>query len=302
MSARILLVSCAFPLVKRIERMLVGASYDVAVATKAEDCLVACREGRFEVVLLDATSSDAPGIELCRRLKQEPVTAQVPAIVITDERKPGRRLDALDSGADEHLTFPIDEIALAARVRSLVRLKSLSDDVRRASSVVGLASAERAAAPGEPARVLVLDPDERSRVRLTTLMAAELAAIEGSSAAKAVIRAAEGAYDIAIVSFEWPDMNGSRLCRQLSAVAPSMRLLLVTDGEDLCLRHLEEIGVDDLLRRPIDRSEALARVEMASRKARLTAELRRIESIVAQPTVYRMSALSHRRPPDRFAA
>jgi two-component system cell cycle response regulator len=120
------------------------------------------------------------------------------------------------------------------------------------------------------------------------------------------MRAAEGAYDLAIVSLEWPDANGVKLCRQLRLVDPtaSLRLLLVTGGEEMQLRRIEGSGADDLLLRPIDRNEAIARVRVAARKSQIATTLRKIQAAVERPVQYGQYGVSslNRPPPDRFAA
>src|SRR5438874_11238905 len=70
------------------------------------------------------------GFEVCRRLKANPRTADIPVVMVTALSDVADRLRGLESGADEFLTKPVNDTALFARVRSLVRLKRMMEELR----------------------------------------------------------------------------------------------------------------------------------------------------------------------------
>ncbi len=70
------------------------------------------------------------GFEVCRRIKSNPKTAHVPVVMVTALDQPSDRVAGLEAGADDFLTKPVDDAALFARVRSLVRLKMMTDELR----------------------------------------------------------------------------------------------------------------------------------------------------------------------------
>src|SRR3712207_7126243 len=130
MSARVLVVDDLLPNVKLLETKLTAEYFDVITAMNGPDALAICEQGLCDIVLLDVMMPGMNGFEVCRRLKNAPVTAHLPAVMVTALDQPSDRLMGLDAGADDFLTKPVDDTALLARVRSLVRLKSVTDELR----------------------------------------------------------------------------------------------------------------------------------------------------------------------------
>jgi DNA-binding response OmpR family regulator len=296
MTARVLIVADRFDRAKHLERVLVAASYEVAIATREDDAFAFVRLSLCDVVLLDA---DWPGLEpfaLCRALK----AGFVPVMMITDKTKPWQRLLALDAGADECLSGPFPDDTLLGRVRSLAACKGLADEIRRSAALRGVPGSMPAAS--HPARVLLLDPDARSRERLQSVLATEFSVDAGAAPERWIGSAARGAFQVAVVSHEWPEVDGMRYARQLRLADQTglLRIVLLTDDEDLPLRTWEGVA-DDCLTRPVDRNEALARTRLASRKHHLAAALEQLAAPLPLPAP-QISPLNLRRPPERFAA
>ncbi len=130
MTARVLVVDDIFPNVKLLETKLSAEYFDVVTAMNGPDALAICEQGLCDIVLLDVMMPGMDGFEVCRRLKNAPLTAHLPVIMVTALDQPSDRLKGLDAGADDFLTKPIDDTALLARVRSLVRLKAVTDEMR----------------------------------------------------------------------------------------------------------------------------------------------------------------------------
>ncbi|MBL8741167.1 MAG: PAS domain S-box protein, partial [Myxococcales bacterium] len=105
--------------------LLPSADYDVSVACSGLECLEMLARDPFSLVLLDVLMPGLDGIETCRRIRQaHPAVSIVSVTALTDRTV---RTRALDAGADDLLTKPIDEVELLARVRSLVLLQNLRD-------------------------------------------------------------------------------------------------------------------------------------------------------------------------------
>ena len=84
-----------------------------------------------DIVLLDVMMPGMDGFEVCRRLKDDPLTRHIPVVLVTALDGRSDRIAGLEAGADEFLTKPIDDIMLFARVRSLTRLKTVIDELRQ---------------------------------------------------------------------------------------------------------------------------------------------------------------------------
>src|SRR6266516_1932070 len=130
MTARILVVDDVLANVKLLEARLTAEYFDVVVAMCVQEALAICERGLCDIVLLDVLMPDLDGFEVCRRLKADPATHHIPVIMITALGQPSDRVRGLEAGADDFLTKPVSDIALVARVRSLVRLKMVTDELR----------------------------------------------------------------------------------------------------------------------------------------------------------------------------
>ena len=103
-----------------------------------------------DIILLDVMMPRMDGFEVCRQLKANPRTADIPVVMVTALSDVADRLRGLEAGADDFLTKPVNDIALFARVRSLVRLKRMMEELRAARG--DLRPVRRAATLPAPAR------------------------------------------------------------------------------------------------------------------------------------------------------
>ena len=144
MSARVLVVDDVPANVKLLEARLSAEYFDVTSASNGTEALAIAERGECDIVLLDVMMPDMDGFEVCRRLKSNPSTHHVPVVMVTALDQPSDRVRGLEAGADDFLTKPVSEVALIARVRSLARLKLVTDELRmRAVTSKKSASAAR---------------------------------------------------------------------------------------------------------------------------------------------------------------
>jgi two-component system, cell cycle response regulator len=222
------------------------------------------------------------GFDVCRRLKLNPATHHIPVIMITALDQPCDRVKGLEAGADDFLTKPVSDIALIARVRSLVRLKMMTDELRMralTSREIGIENPAREAIAdsGRGGRVLLVDDRRRSHERLAAMLGDEQTIDVEPEPGNALFRAAEGNYDVVIVSLALENSDGLRLCSQLRSLERTRNVTLLAiaePGDHSRLVRGLEIGVNDYLIRPIDRNEMLARVRTQVRRRRYTERLR----------------------------
>jgi adenylate cyclase len=108
---------------------LATQGYDLCQAADGEEALVAARTLSPDLILLDIMMPKLNGVEVCRRLKSDAALPFMSIILVTAKTDTKDVVAGLDAGADEYLTKPVDQAALAARVRSTLRLKALHDRV-----------------------------------------------------------------------------------------------------------------------------------------------------------------------------
>src|SRR5215467_10800893 len=128
MTARIVVVDDVAANVKLLEARLSAEYFSVVTATSGREALAICERAECDIVLLDVMMPDMDGFEVCRRLKGSPVTHHIPVVMVTALDQPSDRVRGLDAGADDFLTKPVTDVALVARVRSLARLKLVTDE------------------------------------------------------------------------------------------------------------------------------------------------------------------------------
>src|SRR5205085_4508945 len=134
MTARVLVVDDIPSNIKLLEARLVAEYFDVVSASNGQDALAQIAEQEPDIVLLDVMMPGMDGFEVCRRIKGDPKTAHIPVVMVTALDQPSDRVAGLEAGADDFLTKPVDDAALFARVRSLVRLKMMTDELRMRES------------------------------------------------------------------------------------------------------------------------------------------------------------------------
>lgn len=128
--ARILVVDDVADNVEILRMRLASLGYEVVVAEDGEQALARVRETLPDLVLLDIMMPKIDGLEVVRRLKADPTLPFIPVILVTAKASPKDVVAGLDAGGDDYLTKPIDHGALVARVRAMLRIKALHDEVQ----------------------------------------------------------------------------------------------------------------------------------------------------------------------------
>src|SRR5688500_9526306 len=149
MTARILVVDDIAANVKLLDARLSAEYFDVLTAMNGRDALAICERAECDVVLLDVMMPGGmDGFQVCRLLKSNPATHHIPVVMVTALDQASDRVRGLDAGADEFLTKPVSDVALVARVRSLARLKMMTDELRMravTSKEIGIQNPDREA-------------------------------------------------------------------------------------------------------------------------------------------------------------
>lgn len=117
-------------------RVLTGDGYRVFPAADGEAALALIQREAPDLVLTDVQMPALNGIELCRRIKENPATRLIPVVLLTGFENRYDRIEGIDAGADDFLTKPVSTPELRARVRSLLRLKRFTDELDSAESIL----------------------------------------------------------------------------------------------------------------------------------------------------------------------
>ena len=113
-----------------LQTRLAAHEYEILTASDGEEALVVAREQQPDLILLDVMMPKIDGLEVCRQLKADSSLAFTPIILVTAKADSQDVVAGLEAGGDEYLTKPVDQAALVARVKSMLRIKSLHDTVQ----------------------------------------------------------------------------------------------------------------------------------------------------------------------------
>jgi two-component system cell cycle response regulator len=281
-TARVLVVDDVPANVKLLEARLSAEYFDVVTAMNGIEALAICDKAECDIVLLDVMMPDMDGFEVCRRIKANRKTHHIPVVMVTALDHPSDRLKGLQAGADDFLTKPVSDVALIARVRSLSRLKMMTDELRMRAATsreIGIQDPDNQALAdaGQSGKVLIIDDRVSTAERLQNMLSTQHTVEIECNPSEAVFHAAEGNFDLIIVSLAIESHDSLRLCSQLRSLerTRNVPVLAICDGEDNArmIRGLE-IGVNDYLMRPIDSNELHARARTQIRKKRYADRLR----------------------------
>jgi putative two-component system response regulator len=121
---------------KLLRALLTSRGYRVEEAADGEEALRKAREVGPDLVLLDVRMPKVDGLQACRELKQDAQTQLIPIVLVTALSSVEDRVAGIDAGADEFLSKPFHQAELLARVRSLIRLKQLTDQLERTENIL----------------------------------------------------------------------------------------------------------------------------------------------------------------------
>src|SRR5258706_15628445 len=223
MTARVLVVDDILSNVKLLEAKLAAEYFEVITACNGEQALARVAAELPDIVLLDVMMPGMDGFEVCRRIKGNARTAHIPVVMVTALDQPSDRVTGLEAGADDFLTKPVDDTALFARVRSLVRLKMMTDELRMREETgqkMGLSDAgETMLEPDPSGRILIVEDRPESVAWFRAALEAKNKVADIATFDEALVSARGGDFDLIVVSLGIRAFDGLRLCSHLRSLA-----------------------------------------------------------------------------------
>jgi adenylate cyclase len=174
--------------VEVLQMRLESQGYEVATAGDGEEALEKVRELLPDLVLLDIMMPKMDGIETVKRLKSDRLLPFIPVILVTARADAKDVIAGLESGGDDYLTKPVDHAALSARVRAMLRIKTLHDTVRAQAQRLEEQAADLAALNRTLEERVAAQVDEIARVgRLKRFLAPQIAETIVSSGGETIL-------------------------------------------------------------------------------------------------------------------
>lgn len=277
MSARVLVVDDIAANRALLEAKLSAEYFEVLSAGSGGEALALMETILPDIVLLDIMMPGMDGFEACRRLKAEPRTAHIPVVLVTALDDSANRVRGLEAGADDFLTKPVNDLTLFARVRSLVRLKTMMDEWHLRLGTcerfgMELGAPNEKAVDGEAGAVMLALPPGPTSERVAELLRLgghSVTAVEAGADALAVGKGHD--FDLVLIGSALGGEDGLRLCSQFRSQEQTRHvpiLIIVDDFDFARVAKALDIGATDYLMKPIDRNELIARVRTQVRRRR----------------------------------
>ncbi len=280
MTARVLVVDDLEPNVKLLEAKLRAEYFDVLGAYSGEEAITIAMAEQPDIILLDVMMPGLDGFETCRRLKAAPETMHIPVVMVTALDQQADRIAGLEAGADDFLTKPVEDIALFARVRSLTRLKMMTDELRaRYTTGKGLGVVDNIDVETDDGEscILIIDDNEEQAERLKTALGDGYVITNEVDPEAALVQVRSGDFNLIVVNMSLEAMDPLRLCSSIRSFEETRLtpiLAVVRKGDTRKLVRALDIGVNDYLTKPIDKGELTARVSTQLRRMRYVDQLR----------------------------
>ncbi len=281
MTARVLVVDDVELNVRLLTAKLASEYFEVVSADNGPTALDMVEAELPDIILLDVMMPRMDGFEVCRRLKANPRTTDIPVVMVTALSDVADRLRGLEAGADDFLTKPVNDIALFARVRSLVRLKRMMDELRLREDVFRqFGTADETEGSGEDvsaSRIMLAVEQGVTASKIIDTLRPVAASVVHAATCPEAQTLLDDDVELVIASLSLPDGDPLRLVAQWRANENSRRLPILLMADDSELPRLAkglDLGANDYLIRPVDRNELLARVRTQIRRKRLEERLR----------------------------
>ena len=306
MSARILIVDDLAPNLHLLEVKLAAQYYDVVTAMSGKQALKLANSEKFDLILLDAMMPGLNGFEVCKRLKSNPATWHIPVVMVTALEETRDRIRGLEAGADDFITKPIDDFNLLARVKSLLRLKMVTDQLlSHTGHTVENSKPMLEFLDNRKGRILILDDHDRKLEKIAAPLCGQHKIILETDP-KQAIELINTQIDLIIVSLVSTKFDGLRFCARMRSDAGTRNIPILAIGDpeaEAILVRAYDIGINDTLMRPIEDQELQARVNTQLKRKFYADSLKEnfnesLEMVVTDP----MTGLGNRRHFDRAVA
>ena len=277
MSARILVTDDNPLNVKLLSAKLAREYYTVVTAENGVQAVEKAVTEKPDLILLDVMMPEMDGFEACRQIKANPATQGIPVVMVTALSDVQDRVRGLDAGADDFLTKPINDIALMARVRSCLRLKSLMDEWRMREGT-GAMMADVDEEMMRSGQIILLDDNHHDQdivlkhinhIGMTCHPISKMEEIEPLLERERI--------HVIMMSLNMQSEDGLRICANLKANEATRYVPIVVYADESELSKIAkalDIGANDYIFKPVDPHELQARLRTQIRHKRTYDRLR----------------------------
>ena len=273
MTANILVVDDIDQNIRLMEAKLLNEYYTVYTATSGKQALDILKRNKIDVVLLDCMMPEMDGFETCKLIKSNPDTTYIPVVIVTALSDVEDRVHGLEVGADEFLTKPVDDKSLFARIKALVRIKYIIDELRLRNDTNIELGVRRVDLYQDFSRskFILIDDDVVQARHITKVLNQLTDNIRVVSDGNMINTLLSDGFkpDTTIISCQLEDQDPLRLLASLKSheyIGYSSIMMLAEDDKINMVNRALDMGASDYLMVPIEQSELIARIKTQLRK------------------------------------
>jgi two-component system cell cycle response regulator len=269
MSARVLVVDDVPFNEKLLRAQLTKEYYEVISAHNGRVAVDMTKQYLPDIILMDVMMPEMDGVQATQIIRSDPETAHIPIIMVTALNAIEDRVKGLQAGADDFLTKPINEQALMARLKSLLRMKMMMDELRlrnKTSQDFGVAQPLSMNINTQGRKILLVDDDLVQRRQTKEKLVLNSWIVDEcpnpQSLEEVLSMASAKDYSLIIISTEMVDVDGLRLSSMIRSHADlrytPILITVAQERQDILMRGLE-MGVNDYIATPFDSNELIVR-------------------------------------------
>ena len=279
MTAKILIVDDLKFNIDLLEEHLQNDLYEIHRAYNGQEALSKTLSVRPDLILMDVMMPVIDGLSATKTIRQTPEISHIPIIIITALTSVDDRINSLFCGADDYMNKPINYLLLKKRIKSLLRLKSLTDEIILRAGMAG-------AIPNHNvldidiagSKILIINEDTELTNSISSKLKRKNLIIDVCKDSKKAIASCLGDnYSLIILNTEITDVNAIELCIKIrnNTQLKSIPILVLVDeyDEDTLMKSLE-IGINDYFLIPHEISELIAKVILQIKKFHYVENLR----------------------------
>jgi two-component system cell cycle response regulator len=248
-----------------------------------------------DLILLDIMMPEMNGYEVSYWLKNNPISQDIPIILVTALDGADDKIKGFEAGADEYLNKPVNTVELLSRINSLLRLKHYREQLLSRTLFEQDYSGSKS--PHDPTeeiqpsvKILIVEDDNKdARIIQEHIIGEQYQLKTVNSGEAALDRVQKEQFDVILLDVLLPGVDGFEVCRRIKGLhqTDDLQVVLIT-----CLSDLEnkikgmEQGADDYLIKPINGRELKARIKVLVKKKQYTDQLRNNYKRVLNSAIY----------------
>lgn len=276
----ILIVDDELRNIKLITAILSVEPYEILQALNGEQALAMIDKNKVDLMLLDVMMPGINGFEVTQLVKTNPATKHIPIILVTALDGRENKQKAMEVGADEFLTKPINKIEVITRIKSILQLKQCQEQLNARinigekliipKQIISLETQEENKREISHQTVLLIEDDNQQAKLLKSLVATEPYNFMVASSGEEAIRIGQQAkIDLILLDLMLPGMSGYDVCDYYKnkEATRNIQIVAITSLSDLESRiKCIDKGVDDYLVKPVNSKEVKSRINVLLKK------------------------------------